>query len=397
MTNFDSILQSEVQEFIKLSENQDIAGLVLKGSPFDDVDIQDIAQQVKGRQVAKQKFPQLYNAENIVYPPRLNLEQASSQITAEYKVSFMNSGGSILDLTGGLGIDSIAFSSKFDKVQYCEINADTYNYAKHNFAVLETGIEAYHKDGIKYLENATEHFDWLYIDPSRRNQHGNRVFWLESCTPNVMDYIDLFRSKADQMLIKTSPLLDINLCLKQLNDINEIHVVAHKNEVKELLLLLDFKKSISNPKIFAVNLDSRQEFFKAEVEEFSIDQNYSEPLQFIYEPNSAIMKTGMFGVLCKKYNLKALASNSHLFTSNEVIEFPGRRFEVVHNISPQKKLIKKHLGSNFANISTRNYPLKPEQIKAKYGLKDGGKNYLFFTTNYKNEKKVLICKKINQT
>lgn len=397
MTSFSKLLKPEVQEFIKAHENDDIASLVLKGSPFKNVDIQWIAQQIKGRQVAKQKLPHLYKINNIVYPPKLNLEQASSQFTAKYKSSIVGNNISLIDLTGGLGIDTIAFTSKTNEVTYCEIDSETFSYATHNFSLLKKDIKTYQTDGIQYLQLSTKKFDWLYLDPARRDCFHNKVFQLQDCMPNVLDHINLFKSTSNQMMIKISPLFDINLSLKQLPDISEIYIIAYKNEVKELLLILDFKNDIKHIKVKAVNLGADHKTFTNNYQDLTLTQDLSLPSKYLYEPNAAIMKSGFYGALCQTYGVTALAVNSHLFTSEKLINFPGRRFKIHNVISAKKKELYKYLPSKQANISTRNYPLKPQQIKKKYKLKDGGSNFVFFTENIKKEKIVLICEKIKES
>jgi hypothetical protein len=396
MKEFINVLNPDVQNYIKAHEKHDVSGLILKGSPFENIDIQYIAQQIIGRQVAKHKFVKLYKTDGILYPPKLNLEQASSQITATYKSSLIEKNSTLIDLTGGFGIDAIAFVSVANEVSYCEINHETFLYTTHNFNTLDLDIKTFQTDGLKYLSNSKDKFDWIYLDPARRDNYSNKVFRLEDCTPNILDHLDLFKSKCRRMMVKISPLFDINLSVKQLPEIYEIHIVAFKNEVKELLLLLDFENKCPERKIISTNLGTDDDIFKNDYKDLNLSQNLSLPLNYLFEPNAAIMKSGFFGSLCNNYNVNALAKNSHLFTSKDFIRFPGRSFKIKHVISPKTKEINKYIPTKKANISTRNYPLKPNQIKKKYKLKDGGSTFVFFTENLKNEKIAIICEKIKQ-
>lgn len=390
-----NVIHPEVLKFIKTHEEDDIVKLILKGSPFKEVDIQKIAQQIKGRQVAKAKFPNLYKHHSIIYPPKINLEQASSQTTATYKAQCIKSSESIIDLTGGFGIDALAFAKQSQKVYYCEINLETFEYAEHNFKILNKDITALKTDGIEYLSHQNLTFDWVYLDPARRDKNGQKVTRLEDSTPNVLEHLELLKSKSKCLLLKTSPLLDINLCIKQIPSLKEVHIVAVKNEVKELLFIIDFDHTKKNPTVHAVNLQSPQDNFRSSYNKKDTQQLYTDPQTYLYEPNAALMKSGFFGEIGQQYKLKALAKHTHLFTSKTLIEFPGRRFKIKQVISPQKKLIKKLIPDLKANVSSRNYPIKPDQIKNKYGIKDGGQDYLFFTTNHKNKKIVLFCHKIH--
>lgn len=391
--NFD-VLKPEVLKFIKTHENEDIVKLILKGSPFEDIEIQDIAQQIKGRVVAKYKFPELYKCDNIIYPPKLNLEQTSSSPTAAYKAQFVKPDESVIDVTGGLGIDTLAFAKIAKKVYYCEIDNDTFDYANHNFKTLKQDLITFCGNGLEYLKNQESIFDWVYLDPARRDQYAQKIIRLEDSTPNILEHLSWLKTKTKHILLKTSPLLDINLCLKKIQHIREVHIVAVKNEVKELLFVIDFAFTGVIPMLYAVNLQTSQEDFIARYDQKETEQIYDKPQAYLYEPHAALMKSGLYAAICHSFKIKALAKHSHLFTSDTLEVFPGRRFRIKHVISPQKKLLNKLLPGHQANISCRNYPLKPEQIKAKYGIRDGGEVYLFFTTNIKNQKIILFCDKI---
>ncbi|WP_445159345.1 class I SAM-dependent methyltransferase [Mesohalobacter salilacus] len=389
-----NILHPDVIEFIKQHENHDIPKLILKGSPFKSISIQHIAQQIKGRQVAKTKFPQLYDCSTIIYPPKLNLEQSSSEVAANYKTQFVNTDDKVIDITGGMGVDTLAFAQKSNCVTYCEIQSKTFEYAQHNFKSHNPEIKLYLTDGIAFLKQNKTQYDLIYVDPARRNQHQKKVFRLEDSAPNVLEYLDLFQSKSNRVLIKTSPLLDLKYCLNKIVFVAEIHIVAIKNEVKEILILIDFNSAKRAPVLKAVNLESDQKSFQGQSTLLDESPKISEPKTYLYEPNAAIMKSGLFGELSTQFNLTALAKNTHLFTSNDLVDFPGRRFKIKSIVSPKKKDLKKHIPHLKANVSSRNYPLKPEQIKAKYQIQDGGDCYAFFVSDFKNQKIVLICHKI---
>ena len=389
-----SILSPEIRAFAKAHENESLPELILKGSPFDHIKIQDIAQQIKGLQTAKEKFPILYDNEHIIYPPKINLEQSSSEITARYKANLISKNDRIIDITGGMGIDAMAFYEISGSVIYIESDPNTYAYTVHNFKARQQKIRPFNADGIEFLKKNNDTYNWIYIDPARRDEQNSKVFRFEDCQPDVLEHMNLFKSKASKLMIKASPLLDINQSLELLPHVESVHVISVKNETKELLLIINFEKTTTNPTINAVNLATEQNSFSAKYSDRLKVQTFSLPQRFLYEPNASIMKSGFFGNICEEYSLSALHPNSHLFTSSQNIEFPGRKFKIIKTLQPKKKLINKHLKDKKANISTRNYPLKPEQIKKKYGISDGGSLFVFFTTNLKNEKIALICKKL---
>jgi hypothetical protein len=237
-------------------------------------------------------------------------------------------------------------------------------------------------------------FDWIYIDPSRRNNSKDKVFFLRDCLPNVPENLELLFSKSSNILIKISPLLDFSIGIKELKFVKEIHVIALQNEVKELLWILekDYQNSIN---IKTVNFSKeQQETFdfmlldeKATIPEFAL------PLHYLYEPNSAILKSGAFKSVANRFELKKLQEHSHLYTSHTLIDFPGRSFKIEKVIPYQKKEIQK-LNISKANVSTRNFPETVENIRKKNNTKDGGNVYLFFTKNIENNLIVLVCKKV---
>ncbi|WP_299242581.1 class I SAM-dependent methyltransferase [uncultured Aquimarina sp.] len=388
------ILHTEIQEYIfkKSDENVDLTKLILSGSPFEHINIQELAQQINGRLKAKNKLPLWHQTKGIYYPPTLNLEQTSSETTAIYK-SELVSGDTLIDLTGGFGIDDYFFSKKLKRIIHCELNPILSEISSHNFQVLGVNnIETHTGDGLKILENH-EDIDWIYIDPSRRNDSKGKVFFLEDCLPDVPANLDFLFSKSNHILIKTSPLLDIHSGIKALQFVKQIHVVALNNEVKELLWILE-KGTKMDTIIRTINLVKNEQiqFSFSLKEESDITPKFSLPKKYIYEPNAAIMKAGGFCSISKVYELEKLHNHSHLYTSDQKIEFPGRSFEVLSVLPYQKQTIKKEKITK-ANITTRNFPETVSAIRKKFKIKDGGTTYLFFTTNCNDEKIVLVCNK----
>lgn len=387
------ILNKEVQNFINSNLKSDVTKLILKGSPFPYVSIQEIAAQIMAKNSCEKKLPTWFNSENIYYPNKLNIEQTSSEITAKYK-SDLVSGNTLIDITGGFGVDAYFFSQKFESVIHCEINKELSAIAAHNFNYSKAkNIKIHLGDGIEFLEKYNEKFDWIYADPSRRNDAKGKVFLLEDCLPNIPENLDLLFQKTDNILLKVSPILDITSALNELQFVKEIHVVAIENEVKELLFLLE-KKYTKNIQVKTINMAKTitQKF------DFILDEGstatFSKPKKYVYEPNAAILKSGAFLQVSEKLNIAKLHHHSHLYTSNTLMDFPGRRFEIKHCISYGKKQLLQLIPSKKANIATRNFPETVAQIRKKTGLKDGGNEYLFFTTDINNKHLVLICEKV---
>ena len=390
----DSLLNIVNQEFINNNLDSDITKLLLQNPKFDNVSIKEIVEQIEAKKKCKTKLSTWFNTPNIYFPNKLNIEQTSSESTAEYK-SQLVSGTSMIDLTGGFGVDAYYLSKVFKNVIYCETNGGLSEIVAHNYNSLDVNnIETINTDGIEYLKSASEVYDWIYIDPSRRHDTKGKVFFLKDCLPNVPEHLDTLFGYSNNIIIKTAPLLDIKAGLRELHSVKEIHVVALDNDVKELLWVLEKGYSDSiEVKTLNLKKDENQEFtFQIEDEVDAIAQ-YSEPRSYLYEPNGSILKSGAFKLVSEKLGINKLHGNSHLYTSNELIDFPGRRFKIEKTLPYNKKLLKKEFSFSKANISIRNFSESVEQLKKKFNLRDGGTIYLFFTTDVNEKRIVLVCSK----
>lgn len=388
------VLSFEIQEFILNNLNSDISKLILKGIPFLNIESQVVIEQIEAKKRCETKLKSWFNTKNIYYPNKLNIEQTSSETTANYKASLIN-GESIIDLTGGFGVDCYAFSKTFKSVTHCEINPILSDIVKHNYKQLNTdNITCVSDDGIEALKTAKNNFDWIYIDPSRRSDIKGKVFLLKDCLPDVPQHLNSLFEKSNNVMIKTSPLLDISSGINELSNVKTIHIVALNNEVKELLWVLE-KGYSGKIAIKTVNLKNETKtIFNFNLDEESTSVvNYNLPLTYLYEPNSAILKSGAFNILSTKLNVSKLHKHSHLYTSNAFIDFPGRSFKIIKELAYSKKEFKKEFKELKANITTRNFPEKVDAIRKKLNLKDGGNIYLFFTTDLNNDKIVLVCEK----
>ncbi|WP_269227893.1 class I SAM-dependent methyltransferase [Flavobacterium eburneipallidum] len=390
------ILNPNIQLFINKNIDTNISKLALQKNPFPEVEWITILNQIEAKTKAKLKLPTWFATENIIYPNKISIEQTSSEQTASYKASLI-SGESLIDLTGGFSVDDFYFAQKMKTVAHCEINPELSEIVQHNLEQLnEKNISCYLGDSLTILEELKTKWDWIYIDPSRRNNAKGKVFMLEDCLPNVPENLDFLFEYSNSILIKTAPLLDISAGLLELQNVKTIHIVALENEVKELLweLQKDFsgKINIKTANILKDKIDT----FEFLLDETNEIPNYSLPQKYIYEPNSAIMKSGGFDEVSTFFELNKLHKHSHLYTNATLIDFPGRVFEIEHSFAYAKNEIKKHIENQQLNITTRNFPETVENIRKKWKIKDGGKKYCFFTTDENNNKIVLICKKINQ-
>ncbi len=383
-------------EFIELHRNDDVRKLALTIAGRTEIDREYVLTQIAGYQATTKKIPSWSNS-SLIFPAHLSMEQCSSEATAGYKASLC-SGSSLTDLTGGFGVDFAFMSSAFNQSTYVEQQEVLCNIANHNFNELKiNNFSAINSNANDHLETM-EPQSWIYIDPARRNEKGGKTVLLEDCQPDITKIYGLLISKCDNLMVKLSPMLDISLALKGMPKTKEIHVISVDNECKELLFISD--NSADKPIIVrCVNLNSskrEQIFVFNRDDEQNAQCNYaSSPQKYLYEPNSSVMKAGAFKLVATHFGIAKLHPQSHLYTSEKIIDdFPGRAFEVLTVHTSSKNDIKelKKL-SPTANITIRNYPSSVNELRKKLNIKEGGNDYLFATTLNDNKKVIIRCRK----
>jgi hypothetical protein len=384
-----AILNTQVQEFIKNFKGS-ITKLALSGSPFPNVSSLELIQQIESRNAIEKKLPTWFTAQHIYYPPKLNLEQTSSEMTAKYKASLVH-GTTIADLTAGFGVDGYYFSKNFTEVSCFEINGKLSEISRHNFKTLQIeNVSCFAENGLEGIQG--NFFDVIYIDPSRRHDSKGRVFYLKDCEPNVTENIPFLFKHCKTILLKTSPMLDITQGFKELSNVSEVHIVAVGNDVKEVLWILE-EDADESPQIMTLNFSIHGvETFNFEWNEIGSAQ-YSSPKQFLYSPNGALMKSGAYALISEKFGLYKLHTNTHLYTSDTLKDFPGRRFRIDRVVPYSKKDMKHLVQYDKANVATRNFPESVAVIRKKWRIKEGGDTYLFFVTIENDQKVVLVCSK----
>lgn len=373
----------KLKQFVQDHQSEDPAQLLFKYAGKTDFDLKAAVQQIQARQKAKVKLPSWAANSNLIFPPSVSLEQASSEETAQYKSDLVK-GEKIIDLIGGFGVDTFFLAKNFQKAIYCERQEELAEIVGHNFETLSTGkFEIIKGNSLDYLRQSKEYFDLVYLDPARRGDQNQKLYKLADCEPDLIANWELLKSKGDSILVKASPMLDIKLALTEIPEIQQVRVVSLKNEVKEILLYWEKGKVIESPLIHAVDLRTKGELkdftFTFEEEESSQSQ-FGEVEKYIIEPNTAILKAGAFRTFGQRFGLTKLHPNSHLYSSSEIpTGLPGRIFEVIQEISQPKKDLNSIFPSGKVNVITRNYALSANDLKKKYKLKDGGNDFLIGT------------------
>jgi 16S rRNA G966 N2-methylase RsmD len=377
-------------------EQEDPGELMLRAARYPDIPMREVSAQIQARKKARKKLPGWYHLGKIIFPLALSVEQASSEQTARFKADLLN-GQHLVDLTGGMGVDTFYLGQSFAQIDYVEQQKKLVTLATHNFRQLGASNIALHQsDALSFLNTMTRKVDCVYLDPARRNEQGRKVFQLQDCSPDVVALQSQLLAKAHQVLIKTAPLLDIQSAVLALDHVSRIWVVSVKNECKEVLYLLESMHK-KEPLISTVNLldSGAQHFNFTRTEEAVAKAKYSEPLSYLYEPNASVLKAGAFHKIAVSYDLAKLHANSHLYTSEHVRpDFPGRIFKLLAQAKYNRKALKSVVPDGKANICVRNFPESVHQIRKKTGINDGGEVYIFATTCIPQQRSMLICERI---
>ena len=375
----------ELRDFIQEHLNDDTAGLLLAAQRYQGIDVPFAVEQIEARKRLKGKLPEWYENVELVMGGRVPAEQCSSEVTARYKRSILE-GESLCDMTGGMGVDFWYMSEGMKRAIYTERNEELCEVAKHNFQVLkdERHPEAEVRCG-DGRELPIPSVDIIYLDPARRAGDGSRVYAMEDCEPNIVEWQDELLRHAKMLLVKLSPMVDITDVLRKLKGVTNVYIVGVKNECKEILVqahALGDSLYAGCVKVHCVDFwtDRQMEYtFDSSEETHRVNLDSLGVKGFLYEPDVTLMKAQAFGSLCQRFPVYQLDVETHLMTSDEFIaDFPGRIFEVEEMIPFSSKVLKR-LKKEIpqANIAARNFVMTAEELQKRSGIKVGGEVYLF--------------------
>ncbi len=283
---------------------------------------------------------------------------------------------------------------------YVERDRELCAIAEHNFDVLGREVSVRNMSAEEWLAQAgRDSADVVYLDPARRDENGHKVVSVSDCSPDVSALRERLLEVAQDVLVKLSPMLDISLAVRQLERVQRVYVVSVQNECKELLLHLR-RGCAGECGIECVNFgaDGRMSRFSVEPGDrcAGVTRMAESVKRYLYEPDSAIMKAGVFGAVCAEYQVEKLHPNSHLFTSERAVEgFPGRVFSVERVVPFSKSgMAEVKRAAEAANVAVRNFPMAAEALRKRLGVKDGGEVYLFGTTLNDGDKVLIMTKKV---
>ncbi len=395
----DFPLPEAARRYVAAHLHDDPAHLALQARRHPHLPVPELVRQIQARQKARGKLPEWAENPDLVFPSALSVEQASSARTAAFKAALVAGAERLADLTGGFGADSAAFAETVLHVDYVEREPRLAAVVKYNFDLLGLGnIVLHNQDAVSFLRGSETQFDWLYLDPARRDVKGGKTFRLADCEPDVPRLLPLLLRHAPRILLKTSPMLDLELAIQELGHVRRLWVVAVENEVKEVLYELGAEPAV-DPERLAVNLrrdGSQPEFRVNRAREARAVARYAEAQQYLYEPNAAILKAGAFKSIGTAFELLKLHQHSHLYTSQELrADFPGRWFRIRAVEKADGPTLRAHLGpEGRAHVTTRNFPESVADFRRHTGIREGGEVYLFATTDLRGRHVVLVCEKV---
>lgn len=401
--------EREVMAFAREHEGEDTARLLLSAGRYPGIDMKAAVQQIEGLRTAREKWPSLVGCAEYLYPPRLNREQSSSEAAALYKSRIISScapcgltkptaGLRIADLTGGMGVDTLAFAKVAEHVDYVERDAQLCALMEHNLRALGvTNVTVHCADSLLWLAANPSPLSVLYLDPARRDAAGHKVAAFEDCTPDLLANLALLRGSCQRLLVKASPMIDLALACRQLGGVSEVHVVELRGECKEVLFLLG-GDAAEEPQTVCVNLNNpsiqniQKTFTFTRSEEAAAEADLCDAVgAWLYEPGAALMKAAPYRLLAQRYGLLMLGPNTHLYTADRRVEgFPGRVLRVVQEVKGGRKELAALLPDGRAHVVTRNYPAEAATLQRQLGLREGGDHFVVGTT-VGRRRTLLLC------
>lgn len=355
-----------------------------------------IANQLLLLEKAKKKLPKWTEAG--CFFTQKSLEQCSSPALATFKASLF-SGHILLDLSGGLGVDDVGFSRVFKQVVSIDPDAELNQLVQMNLRKLHVkNVTRITDTAENYLTHNPQTVDAIYVDADRRSSNQTKSSLLKDSTPDVLGLMPSLLNQANQVLLKLSPLIDITYLWNTFENIQHIYVAGVQNEVKEVLVLLHKQALSSRENITAIQLtEAGGVEYKVTGEVMTKVESVELAGEWFYEPSNMVIKAGLSRGLALKHGLVLLAKNSHFMIGKVYIEgYFGRTFKIITAMPFGKSGIKNYLRQQKitkANVSVRNFVNGVDEIRKTFDIKDGGEDYLFFTTNAAGDKLFYHCRK----
>lgn len=418
MNTDELVVCNEIWDFVDKHISDDVAELGLAGGKkfgLDDDEMRFALVQIEARQKLGRKLVRMAARRGVIFPQRLSWEQCSSEATAAYKFREIAKIADApfdcgVDLTGGLGVDTMAMADMCRTVDYVEMNRELCRAAEVNFHIMGyDNIVIHNMTAEAFVDKCIRDgriFDLIYLDPARRSAKGDKVYRLEDCSPNICAMRDSLKKIGDLVMVKMSPIISVSDCRVSDNGgLQKVWCIGTDGECKEVVTIEYLKTNMIECdllKIKSVEINRNgkvTEFEFTDSEEKKLPWNVLgleglKNMNWIYEPSPVVMKTCGWRNISKQYGAKMIGMNAHLYASDgEIKDFPGRRFQMAKVLEFNRRDVAKmfdELGGK-ANITVRNFKMSVEEIRKKFGVRDGGEKYLFFCSDDDGKKIVILC------
>ncbi len=374
-----------LDEFIREHENDDTSALLLARHRFPDIDIDLAVTTIECRRCLRRKVPSWYAVPSLRFPSRLAAEQCSSEETALVKARVAHSiaaeGRRIADLTGGMGVDSWAFSRVFGEVLYNEMQPALAEATQENLGKLGiTNVRFSCRQLVPgNLKEMLGDFrpDVIFLDPARRAEDGRKVFRLADCQPDVLTLLPELMDACPDLLLKLSPMADITQLSRELPGLRAVTVVGAGGECKELLLHI--RRDYNGPYALTVMENGATLSFDADDRGCLGETLASQRL--LFEPGKALAKAGVFRQLASRFGLAQADTSTHLYFAESLPEaiLPFGKVFQIEEVLPLGNETYRSLRKRIpaAEITARNLPLTSDALRRKLGIASGGTKHLF--------------------
>lgn len=402
--------QQEIEQAVALSRlwadrAPDI--ILLERSELDPELKRQIALQVSLLPKMQRKVPHFLQGGGYV-PYRVNFEQSSSELTARYKQQFVTNHDRVLDMTGGMGIDAIAMASVAEGSLIYEIDqimaqALTYNVHK---LLQRDNVTVRCGDALAEIEASTlEGITLVYADPARRDMDNpnKRLISMEEYSPAPLEIVARLQELGytGRLLLKLSPMLDIQWILEQLPHVYELHIVQLQDEVKELLVAISLRPQDVDVEVYLAVVDRFGEVSQWSFPYYalsSVRKTYATKVeQYIHIPQPLLMKSGAYHLIAEEQSLSLLGPNSHIYTSSQASTSPlYKSYKLIEELDYSKSTLRgKSLQSirqryPALTIMSRHFPLTAQELKKTLRTDESDTYYLLATTLGERERKLLI-------
>lgn len=386
----------EWQSWILRHRDNDLSTLSFKLSGEDAATRTLILEQIDAYQRTKEKWPSLRLVPGLIFPPKVNVEQSSSEHTAQYKAQLMQGANHVLDATGGWGCDSIFIAKQVQRLTYVEPNEHLAQMAKSNFEVLGLKhIRVIYDTAERYMATEQLRHDWMYADPSRRGNQNQKLYSIRDYTPDIDSLIAGLGLSFEKALIKVSPMTDLREVMEILEQhLEKVHFVMYKNELKEILLQINPKKQ--GELLYAFAQLAPPLPYHIEIPyalEYGVAPSLSDMSDYLYDPHPGIAKAGMYKSVGALYQLPMISMRTHLYTHTLRLElFPGRCHKVL--LDGWMQNFEGYKWPRQANVVTANSKITESEFRKKFKVKDGGLLYIYLYTDKNDRQRCTLAERI---